>query len=134
MCLRESSLEWMFQREICLLVFLGGAISPFSAWLFTKAKGLVWRRVAFVSSTPLAAPSVLRGHLRDSVLKVLVLWGEGWRRYGCVGEVASIGDPLSVIVCGAGCPISPTKWLLLLKDKPNLENDHMPEANSRGFW
>lgn len=59
---------------------------PLSAWLFTKAKGLVWRTVDFVSSTLLAAPSGLGGHPRDSVLKVLVLWGEGWKRYGCAGE------------------------------------------------
>lgn len=114
--------------------FLRWGYFPLSARLFTKARGLVWRRVAFVSSTPLAVPSVLRGHPRNSVLKVLVLWGEGWRRYGCVGEVASIGDPPWVSVCGAGCPTSPTKWLLLLKDKLNLEKDHTPEANSRGFW
>lgn len=106
---------------------------PLSAWLFTKAKGLVWRTVDFVSSTPQLHPQGLEATHETPCSRS---WSYGARvgKGMAVRVRATIGDPPWVSVCGAGCPTSPTKWLLLLKDKLNLEKDHKPEANSRVFW
>lgn len=110
--------------------FLGGAVSPLSAWLFTKAEGLVWTQGHFCFLHPFGCTlSIWRPPTRPCA-PALGPKGEAWGRCGWVGEPPPQGRPPGVGMCGAGWPCFPYKGALLLKGRLKLEKDG--SARSQG--